>query len=282
MPPREKGQDLTTRRVFLRLAAPPRTHGPSFPGAWAGGPLSRIATSPLRRASRHPFAVHVFQQVGFPRGLVLTGVRRPLGSRTRFRALCLTPRFFEPRCRQTNSAISLSTHGHTQSNGYPRPRRRVSSRFTPTSVTRRGWYEPRNSSWGCTPTLAYRSPSSRGHAPKGNGDEYAWVGRPERRTYRSRFPSSSTSRASGSPSRFEAGHGLPTSCTETALDPRLAMSREGHNCQWDRDAFHCSRILAWSGEDPRVRLDYPAVTPPALYERTLPRREAPLLLRRSA
>jgi len=113
LPPREKGQDLTTRRVFLRLAVPPRTHGPGFPGAWAGGPLSRAATSPLRRASRHPFAVHVFQQADFPRGLVLAGVRRPLGSRTRFRALCLTPRFFEPRCRQTNSAISLSTHGHT-------------------------------------------------------------------------------------------------------------------------------------------------------------------------
>lgn len=165
--PRERERDLTTRRVFLRLAVLPLAFGPSFPGARAGSPLSRIATSPLQHASRHPFAIPVFQQAAFPRGRALTDVRESLGPRARFRALCLTPRFFGPRCRQTNSAISLLDARARSSNGCPRPHRLVSIRFSPTSVTRRDCCEPRNSSWGCTPTLARRSPSSRGHTREG-------------------------------------------------------------------------------------------------------------------
>jgi hypothetical protein len=41
-------------------------------------------------------------------------------------------------------------------------------------------------------------------------------------------PPQATSRASGSPSRFEAGVGAPASCIVKAEDPRRTLPREGH------------------------------------------------------
>lgn len=141
--PREKWREFTIRRAFLRTAVLPQTRGPGFPGARAGSPLSRPATSPLRCVSRHLFGLRVFQRVAFPCGCALAAVPDPLGSRARFRALCLTPRFFEPRCRRTNSAISLLDARAHSSNSCPRPHQLGVDTFPPrTSVTRRGGCEP--------------------------------------------------------------------------------------------------------------------------------------------
>lgn len=141
----------------------PQIRGPSFPGARTGSPLSRSATSPLRLASRHPFRTHVFQSIAFPCGRALTNVRESLGPRARFRALCRTPRFFEPRCRRTNSAIRFYRRTGTLFERLSSCASTCVDTFLPSSVARRGGYEPRNSSQGCTPTLACRSPSSGGH-----------------------------------------------------------------------------------------------------------------------
>lgn len=89
------------------------SRGPSFPGARASSPLSRSTTSPLWKASRHRFEFQVFRRIAFPHRRAFTAVPDLLGSRARFQALCLTPRFFEPRCRRTNSAFThFLTHGH--------------------------------------------------------------------------------------------------------------------------------------------------------------------------
>lgn len=132
-------------------AVPPQTRGPSFPGARADSPLSRSATSPLRFVSRHPFATHVFQSIAFPCGRASTDVRESLGPRARFRALCRTPRFFEPRCRRTNSAIRFYRRTGTLFERLSSSAPTCVDTFLPSSVTRWGGYEPRNSSQGCTP-----------------------------------------------------------------------------------------------------------------------------------
>lgn len=227
------------------LAVLPHARGPSFPGARADSPLSCAATSPLQHVSRHRFAFCVFQQVAFPRRRALTDVRNSLGPRARFRALCLTPRFFGPRCRQTNSAIlTFSTHGHAHrtdvlaridvcrhvSAQHRSPEGAVASHGIPRGVAPR--------------TLARTEPELQRPNPERPGDEFAWAGRPERRTYRSRFPSSSTSRTPGSPSRFDAGDWTPTSCTGIAEDPLRIIPREGNDCLKDRGVFHCFGILA--------------------------------------
>lgn len=140
------------------------SRGPSFPGARASSPLSRSTTLPPWKASRHRFEFRVFRRIAFPRRRAFTAVPDLLGSRACFQALCLTPHFFEPRRRRTNSAFTQLVDARARSsNSYPRPPRLVSLRFNPTSVTRRGRCEPRNSSWGCTSMLSHRSPSSRGH-----------------------------------------------------------------------------------------------------------------------
>lgn len=77
-------------------------------------------------------------------------------------------------------------------------------------------------------------------------------------------PPQATSRASGSPPRLEVGVGAPSSCIVTAEDPRRTTPREGFGFPSDQDAFDCFGILAWSGFDPRARLDHLAVTPTPL------------------
>jgi len=138
------------------------------------------------------------------------------------------------------------------------------------SVTRRGGCEPQCSSWGCTPTLARRSPSSRGQ-PLGVGDERLRVGRPERRTYRSRFPSSSTSRASGSPPRLEMEGGA---FNLVRRDSQRSPSNRTPRRVW---LFVGSRRLSWSRNPRKVRGGPLRLPGPSrrhadpLYGRSLPR-----------
>lgn len=180
LPPlREKKRESTTRRTFLRTAVPPQTRGPGFPGARAGRPLSRLATSPLRRASRHLFAVRVFQRAVLPRGHVLAAVPGLLGSRARFRALCLTPRFFEPRCRRTNSAISLLDARARSSNSCPRPHRLGVATFPPNHRSPEGADASHGIPRGVAPRrlrVGARAPEAK---PRRVGDELTWAERPE-------------------------------------------------------------------------------------------------------
>lgn len=178
-PPREKKREFTIRRAFLRTAVLPQTRGPGFPGARASSPLSRFATSPLRCVSRHLFGLRVFQRVAFPRGCALAAVPDPLGSRARFRALCLTPRFFEPRCRRTNSAISLLDARARSSNSYPRPHRLVSTRFHPDIGHPKGRMRAMKFLVGLHLDACASKPELQRPDPEGNGDEFAWVERPE-------------------------------------------------------------------------------------------------------
>lgn len=129
--PRERGRDSQPSVPSFVLTVLPRALGPGFPGARAGSPLSRTATSPLRHASRHPFVIPVFQRVAFPRRRALIGVRESLGPRARFRALCLTPRFFGPRCRQTNSANLTTRRTSTLIERMPSPASTCVDTFQP-------------------------------------------------------------------------------------------------------------------------------------------------------
>lgn len=253
-------------------AVPPHTYGPSFPGAQADSPLSRAATSPLRLASRPLFKTRVFQSIAFPCERASTDVRESLGSRARFRALCRTPRFFEPRRRQTNSAIRSLTHGHTPRTavlaridlcryvsaltGHPVGRIRATKFLAGLHPEA---YAPEPELWRLPPVkeLALNS--------RGPGD-------PSEGPTEVDSPPQATSRASVSPPRFEVGVGAPSSCIVTAEDPRRTTPREGYGFPSDRDAFHCFGTLAWSGFDPRARLDHLAVTPtPRITSESLPR-----------
>jgi len=178
-PPREKKRESTTRRAFPRTAALPQTRGPGFPGARTGSSLSHRATSPLRNVSRHLFEVRVFQRAACPRGRAFVAVPAPLGSRARFRALCLTPRFFEPRCRRTTSAISLLTHGHTHRTATLARIDLVSKRFCPTIGHPKGRMRATEFLVGLHPDAYAPEPELQRPNPEGNGDEFSWVGRPE-------------------------------------------------------------------------------------------------------
>lgn len=243
-------------------AVPPLSRGPSFPGARADSPLSRSATSPLRFASRHPFVIHLFQPTAFSRERASTNVSESLGPRARFRALCRTPRFFEPRCRRTNSAIRFYRRTGTLIERLSSCASTCVDTFLPSSVTRRDGYEPRNSSQGCYPEAfapeleLWRPPSRKKMALNSRGP-----GDPSEGSTEMDFPPQATSRASESPSRFENGVGAPPSCIVTVEDPRRTAPREGLGCPSDQDAFHCFGILAWSRVAPRARLDHLAVTP---------------------
>lgn len=157
----------------------PQTRGPGFPGAQASNPLSRLATSPLRRVSRHPFRLQVFQRAAFPCGCALSAVPDLLGSRARFRALCLTPRFFEPRCRRTNSAISLLDARAYSSNSYPRPHRHGVATFPPNIGHPKGRKRATEFLVGLHPDTYASEPELQRPDPEGNGDEFAWAERPK-------------------------------------------------------------------------------------------------------
>lgn len=129
--PREKKRVKTTRCTFLRTAALLQSQGPTFAGARASRPLSHPAASPPRRVSRHPFGAWVSRRAAFPRGCAHIDVPDPLGPRARFRALCLTLRFFEPGCRRTNFAVSLLDARARSSSSHPRPRRHGVDAFPP-------------------------------------------------------------------------------------------------------------------------------------------------------
>lgn len=189
-------------------AVPSHAHGPSFPGAQADSPLSRAATSPLRLASRHPFKPHVFQSIAFPCECASTDVRESLGSRACFRALCRTPHFFEPRRRRTNSAIRFSQRTGTLLERLSSPASTCVDTFLPSPVTRWDGYEPRNSSQGCHPMTCAMEPELWRLTPvkelalnsRGPGD-------PSEGPTEMDSPPQATSRASGSPPRFEVGVG---------------------------------------------------------------------------
>jgi len=228
--PREKRREPWARRTFLRTAALPQARGPGCPGARTDSSLSRFATSPLRRASRHLFVVRVSQRTALPHGRVFTDVPDPLGSRARFRALCRTPRFFEPRCRRTNSANLTSRRTGILIEQLPSPASTGVDTFLPKHRSPEG----ADASHGIPLGVAPRHRDVGARAPEANPGGMAMnshgPGDP------SEGPAETGSPPQAPPGR--PGHHLDlrlrvepsTSCIGTALDPRRTVPREGYGC----------------------------------------------------